>query len=142
MIDMGCLERGDTLVMDLAAIHSAKSPELADLFASYGIEPVYLPNWSPELNPCEYVFARLKHFFNSFTAVNWDVTTKQHVSRTFEEMIFAATAHISHETMRQVYRNSSVCDPTSVVYQRLDSGGHLHTGGQWYERVTYKRTCD
>ena len=56
------LKRGDVLVMDNARIHSAMAiaERLADVLDGAGARLLFLPKYSPELNPCELVFAQVK----------------------------------------------------------------------------------
>lgn len=60
----GYIVNGDILVMDNASIH--KSPAMCTYLDQVvnlvGAHIVYLPAYSPELNPCEYVFAHMKHW--------------------------------------------------------------------------------
>ena len=46
------------LVMDNASIH--KGPAVTAALAALNVEPVFLPPYSPELNPCELVFSMVK----------------------------------------------------------------------------------
>ena len=56
------LRWGDTLVMDNARVHHAKHtyPALERSLSKRGIRILFLPTYSPELNPCELVFAQVK----------------------------------------------------------------------------------
>lgn len=69
------LKRGDYLIVDNAAVHHGEdSSDLLDhilnafgkfesfwIIAYYiGVELVFLPAYSPELNPCELIFAQIK----------------------------------------------------------------------------------
>jgi transposase len=49
---------GDIVVMDNLSPH--KSTKVRELFASAGVEVRYLPPYSPEFNPIEMSFAKLK----------------------------------------------------------------------------------
>jgi transposase len=53
---------GDYLVLDNASIHTAEAiaPALTALFDSFHARLVFLPKYSPELNPCEMVFGQVK----------------------------------------------------------------------------------
>jgi len=64
----GFLVAGDILICDNAKIHSAQdSWEFIDLILShFGVRLIYLPAYSPELNPCELVFAQLKHHIRNY----------------------------------------------------------------------------
>ncbi|WP_246196674.1 IS630 family transposase [Aquisphaera giovannonii] len=54
------LRPGDIVVMDNLAAH--KSPEVERLIRAAGAEPRYLPPYSPDLNPIEKMFSKLKAF--------------------------------------------------------------------------------
>ena len=56
------LTTGDTLVLDNARIHYAAAivPHLNALLLTCGIHFLFLPSYSPELNPCEMVFSHIK----------------------------------------------------------------------------------
>jgi transposase len=55
------LVAGDLLVADNAAIHKSREiiPTLRVALATAGVRMVFLPTYSPELNPCELVFAQV-----------------------------------------------------------------------------------
>lgn len=59
----GYLTAGDVLVLDNASVHTSSliGPQLRQLLAATGIRLLYLPTYSPELNPCELVFAMIKN---------------------------------------------------------------------------------
>ena len=52
------LSRGDVVVMDNLAAHKVAGVE--DVIAAAGASVLYLPPYSPDLNPIEQVFAKLK----------------------------------------------------------------------------------
>lgn len=56
------LVRGDYLVLDNATVHSGAStlPIVHAVLESLGIQMVYLPSYSPELNPIELFFGIIK----------------------------------------------------------------------------------
>ena len=58
------LLRGDVLVIDNASIHKAQHVllPLQRLLQTAGVMLWMLPTYSPELNPCEYVFAQCKKY--------------------------------------------------------------------------------
>jgi transposase len=60
----GRLRRGDLFIVDNAAIHFAEEtrPLLLALLDLHGVRVAFLPAYSPELNPCELVFAFVKDF--------------------------------------------------------------------------------
>jgi len=63
-IPAGELRRGDFFIFDNASIHFGGESHLLliNLFHQHGINYLFLPTYSPELNPCELVFAYIKHF--------------------------------------------------------------------------------
>ena len=54
------LEEGDIVVLDNLKAH--KSPRVAEILARKGCTVRYLPPYSPDLNPIENAFAKLKAF--------------------------------------------------------------------------------
>jgi len=52
------LKSGMTVIWDNATFH--KSPSIQDAFNSAGIDLIFLPPYSPDLNPIEQFWARLK----------------------------------------------------------------------------------
>lgn len=59
LVEHNHLTAGDYLVCDKATVHvgSSTSDLVFELLASAGVTLVVLPAYSPELNPCELVFA-------------------------------------------------------------------------------------
>jgi transposase len=57
------LRPGDIVVMDNLACH--KAAEIARLIGSAGAEVRYLPAYSPDLNPIERMFSKLKQWLRS-----------------------------------------------------------------------------
>lgn len=57
------LKNGDILILDNASVHSGEETEeeLRSILEAAGIHLVYLPKYSPELNPCELVFNKVKN---------------------------------------------------------------------------------
>lgn len=58
----GSLCFGDFLILDNAAVHGGMDSFelLMDIIEYFGIRLIYLPAYSPELNPCELVFSLMK----------------------------------------------------------------------------------
>lgn len=52
------LTRGDVVVMDNASFH--KSPRIAEAFEEAGVRLLFLPPYSPDLNPIEQFWSELK----------------------------------------------------------------------------------
>jgi hypothetical protein len=59
----GYLNAGDVLVLDNASVHTSSLIDLPlrQFLALSGVRLLYLPTYSPELNPCELVFAMIKN---------------------------------------------------------------------------------
>ena len=55
---------GDYLIIDNAPVHTAEETleTLVDLLEGCNIKLVFLPTFSPELNPCELCFSYIKRF--------------------------------------------------------------------------------
>ena len=56
-----CLQPGDVIVMDDCPFHHKEGGEiLEDFLNELNIEFVYMPYYSPDFNPAEYVFGKIK----------------------------------------------------------------------------------
>jgi len=60
------LREGDLVVMDNAGAH--KDPRVKEVLARHGAKAVYLPPYSPELNPIELAWSKLKSFLRTAKA--------------------------------------------------------------------------
>lgn len=58
------LEKGTTIVMDNASFHRKK--QLYEICSRYGYNLIFLPPYSPELNPIEKYWYVLKHRIKAF----------------------------------------------------------------------------
>ncbi len=58
------LDKGTVIVMDNASFHSKK--RLSSAAQNAGCKLIFLPPYSPELNPIEKFWARLKRFLRKF----------------------------------------------------------------------------
>jgi len=58
---------GDFLILDNASVHKAAPlfDHLQFILAGVGVTLVFLPTYSPELNPCELIFAQVKRFIRT-----------------------------------------------------------------------------
>ena len=67
-INRSFLQSGDILVCDNARIHGAEQTygSLQILLDAAQIELIYLPAYSPELNPIELVFGKVKRFLREY----------------------------------------------------------------------------
>ena len=60
------LRAGDIVIMDNLGSHKGKT--VRELIRSVGAKLFFLPKYSPDLNPIEQVFAKLKHFLRKAQA--------------------------------------------------------------------------
>ena len=60
------LRRGDIVVMDNLAVH--KSPRVVALIEAVGAEVRFLPAYSPDLNPIEKMWSKIKSLLRSYEA--------------------------------------------------------------------------
>jgi transposase len=60
------LRPSDIVIMDNLGSHKSKA--VRQLIRSVGAKLFFLPKYSPELNPIEQVFAKLKHFLRQAAA--------------------------------------------------------------------------
>jgi len=95
LICEGVLTAGDIFVADNASVHWSQrvSDTLASLFTTYGIRFVFLPTYSPELNPCEFVFAQVKHMLRQ----------RKWARKNFHASIVHAFASVSFENVFNYY---------------------------------------
>jgi transposase len=63
------LQRGDVVVMDNLGPH--KNPLTIELIESVGASVVFLPPYSPDLNPIEKMWSKVKHLLRSTEARNY-----------------------------------------------------------------------
>jgi transposase len=64
------LQPGDILILDNLATHKIQS--VGQILADHGVGLRYLPPYSPDLNPIELAFAKLKAHLRQAAARNWD----------------------------------------------------------------------
>lgn len=64
------LTRGDVVILDNLNVH--KSPRAAKALAERGAWFLFLPKYSPDLNPIEMAFAKLKTLLRKAAARTWD----------------------------------------------------------------------
>ena len=62
LVDEGGIVEGDIVIMDNARIHDAAESRVvvAAVLDVVGARLIFLPAYSPELNPCELVFSHVK----------------------------------------------------------------------------------
>ena len=91
LLEHGALQDGDYLVLDNARIHHATetAPIVTALLAMHGVQIRFLPAYSPELNPCELIFAAVKELLRTEPRVMpylWQEALRHFASFTTEVM--------------------------------------------------------
>jgi transposase len=89
------LRQGDIVIMDNLGSHKGKA--VRDLIRSAGAKLFFLPKYSPDLNPIEQVFAKLKHSLRKAAA-----RTIERICTAVGEILKAFTA----EECANYFRNS------------------------------------
>ena len=69
------LKQGDIVIMDNLGSHKGKA--VRDAIRAAGARLLFLPPYSPDLNPIEQVFAKLKHFMRKAAERSLDATWKR-----------------------------------------------------------------
>jgi transposase len=64
------LKPGDVVIMDNLGSHRGRAVRRA--IRKAGAKLIFLPKYSPDLNPIEQVFAKLKHLLRKEQARSWD----------------------------------------------------------------------
>lgn len=79
------LEKGDVIILDNLATH--RSPRAQDILKAIGAWFLFLPPYSPDLNPIEMAFAKLKALIRKAAARTYDELWKAvgHVCDLFTE---------------------------------------------------------
>ena len=89
------LRRGDIVVMDNLAVH--KSPQVTALVKAVGAEVRFLPAYSPDLNPIEKMWSKIKSLLRS------------HEARTPEELDEAISKAFSKTTAKDAMGYFASC---------------------------------
>jgi len=92
----GCLLAGDVFIVDNARVHWAADTanELSRLLEEANVRLVFTPTYSPELNPCEFVFAQVKRFLRERT--DW-------THQSFLSGVMNAFATVTHSNVAHYY---------------------------------------
>ena len=92
-VEEGRLVEGDWLIVDNASVHFGQETwePLTTLLSAAGVRYLFLPTYSPELNPCELIFANVKNYIRNNQFPHF---------RTYELMLLAFAnipfAHVWH----------------------------------------------
>jgi transposase len=92
------LKEGQVVVMDNLSAHKPK--RIRELVEQRGCELVYLPSYSPDYNPIEEAFAKIKHLLRKAAA-----RTKEALI----DAIAAALCAISTEDIRGYFQHAGYC---------------------------------
>ena len=83
------LRRGNVLILDNLAAHHDSQALVA--LASAGVEVAFLPPYSPDLNPIEHTFSKVKAFL------------RQAAARTYDTLVTAAGAALAAVAPAECY---------------------------------------
>lgn len=99
-IQRGVVGQGCLVIWDNARIHLARDhlPALQHALHQAGADYVNLPAYSPELNPCEYVFAEVKCFIRQHSRPE----------STWPERVVEAFESVSYKNMVSYYEHCTV----------------------------------
>jgi transposase len=87
---------GDYLILDSAAVHTSQiSVVLKDILDDFNIKLIRLPTFSPELNPCELVFAKIK---------NW-MRENYNDRKSFVDNLYTVLLTLSHKELFNMYNH-------------------------------------
>lgn len=87
----GYLKSGDFLILDNASVHKAEDTlsVLQQILGQFNILVVFLPTYSPELNPCELCFSQIKSGFRSLrNGTNFDHALALSVQRVLHSNVW------------------------------------------------------
>ena len=94
----GMLRWGDTLIMDNAQIHKSRHsfPLISEALRVKGVNILFMPTYSPELNPCELVFSKVKFYIRKEWMVN---------RLTFDQTICSGFKQVTKKNLVNYYRH-------------------------------------
>ena len=96
--ETSALEKGDTLVMDNATVH--RGSETWKLLMRYssliGFKILFMPVYSPELNPCELAFSQSKNIVGRL----WHTTKDPLI-----DIIITAFGEVTRVNMKKYYQH-------------------------------------
>jgi len=92
------LEKDDVVIMDNMRSHHAKI--VMELLDKAGISYLYLPPYSPDLNPIEKMWSKMKSFLRK---------RKVRVAAELPEAVKAALKTISTNDCKGWFRTSGIC---------------------------------
>ena len=94
---------GDHLIIDNAPIHHSRAGQaLGEWLDDIGCTAVYLPTYSPEFNPAEYVFNKLKTIFRQFEY-------RELLKDSLHVAVHEALKQISAQDMKGFFNHTGYC---------------------------------
>ena len=94
------INKGDVVILDNLSAHKGK--EIQELIESIGAEIWYLPPYSPDLNPIEKMWSKVKSILRKLKA------------RTEAELIVAIAQALDHVTSQDVRGWFKSCGYTNI----------------------------
>ena len=94
------LQRGDLVVLDNLSSH--KSPAAVEAIEAVGAKVVYLPPYSPDLNPIENIFSKIKQLIRGWRPKNWREiihSVRQSLLQVTPDDLHNAFVHCGYATM-------------------------------------------
>jgi transposase len=98
------LRPGQVVVMDNLGAHRPK--RIRELIEERGCELIYLPSYSPDLNPIEEAFSKVKHILRKIGA---------HTKETLVEAMGRALGAVSAEDARGFFAHCGYRDPAQQL---------------------------
>ena len=96
-LGVAALRPGDILVVDNAPIHHSQIAEVLKLWLEQGIDVVFTPRYSPDMNPVENCFSKIK-------SVVWRPEFGQILQVNFHLAIYNATQTVTSGDMHSFFR--------------------------------------
>src|SRR3984893_15740242 len=121
------LKPGDIVIMDNLGSH--KSAALRALIRAAGARLWYLPPYSPDLNPIEQAFAKIKHWMRSAQKRTIEDAWR-HIGSLVETIdptecnnYFANAGYASVKKKRSSHKGRAICQPTACRRNGAGKGG-------------------
>lgn len=94
------LKKGNVLILDNASAHDPD--ELREILTPKGVKVMFLPPYSPELNPIELIWSQIKRFLKKHTA-----TTTESLYQTISQSLQMITSSIAHNCFQHCLRKTN-----------------------------------
>lgn len=93
------LKKGDVVILDNASAHDPD--EIRDILAPFFVKVMFLPPYSPELNPIELIWSQVKHFLKKHT-----VTTTEALYQVVAQALQIITPLSAHNCLQHCLRET------------------------------------